>query len=186
MKKIFLDTEFTGLHQHASLLSLALVAESGEEFYAEFSDYPPQEINEWVAREVLTNFFLDNTNQDWQNLSRMQVKGTKEEITGALRVWLAQFGNEKSSLQVWADCPHYDWVFFCQLFGGALNIPNTIHYMCMDLATLFELRTGDSDRNREEFAAAGKAQLKGKKHNALYDAHVSRLCYNKLMNYDTV
>jgi len=33
MTKVFLDTEFTGLHQGTSLISLALVAESGEEFY---------------------------------------------------------------------------------------------------------------------------------------------------------
>lgn len=32
--KIFLDTEFTGLTQNTSLISIGLVAETGEEFYA--------------------------------------------------------------------------------------------------------------------------------------------------------
>ncbi len=34
MFKIFLDTEFTGLTQNGSLISIAFVAETGEEFYA--------------------------------------------------------------------------------------------------------------------------------------------------------
>lgn len=45
MVKIFLDTEFTGLHQNAALISLAMVAETGEEFYAEFNDYDESQID---------------------------------------------------------------------------------------------------------------------------------------------
>lgn len=37
MLKIFFDTEFTELTQNAKLLSIALVAESGEQFYGECS-----------------------------------------------------------------------------------------------------------------------------------------------------
>ena len=37
--KVFFDTEFTGLHQNTTLLSIGLVAENGRSFYAEFMDY---------------------------------------------------------------------------------------------------------------------------------------------------
>ena len=37
--KIFLDTEFTGLHRNASLISIGLAAENGDVFYGELTDY---------------------------------------------------------------------------------------------------------------------------------------------------
>lgn len=36
--QLFLDCEFTGLHQQSTLISLALVS-GGRSFYAEFNDY---------------------------------------------------------------------------------------------------------------------------------------------------
>ena len=48
MKTIFLDTEFTGLTQSAQLISLALVADTGEEFYAEFTDYELVDASDWM------------------------------------------------------------------------------------------------------------------------------------------
>ena len=44
--KIFLDTEFTGLHQYTSLLSIGLVDEDGRHFYAEISDYDFTQMDE--------------------------------------------------------------------------------------------------------------------------------------------
>jgi hypothetical protein len=40
MLKVFLGTEFTGLYQNTSLVSIGLVTEDGKTFYAEFDDYP--------------------------------------------------------------------------------------------------------------------------------------------------
>jgi hypothetical protein len=37
--KIFFDTEFTGLHQGTTLISIGLISECGKTFYAEFTDY---------------------------------------------------------------------------------------------------------------------------------------------------
>lgn len=37
--KIFFDTEFTGLKKDTDLLSIGLVTETWEEFYAELYDY---------------------------------------------------------------------------------------------------------------------------------------------------
>ena len=36
--KIFFDTEFTGLHQNTTLISIGLVSECGKSFYAELVD----------------------------------------------------------------------------------------------------------------------------------------------------
>jgi hypothetical protein len=36
--KLFLDTEFTGLHQNTTLISIGLIADTGDTFYAELTD----------------------------------------------------------------------------------------------------------------------------------------------------
>jgi hypothetical protein len=64
---------------------------------------------------------------------------------------------------------------FCDLFGGAMNIPNNIYYIPFDLSTYLKVFDKDPDVNREEFAG-----IEGKKHNALHDAKVIRACHNKL------
>jgi len=180
MKKIFLDTEFTGLHQNSTLISLALIAESGEEFYAEFNDFNKKQITEWLTINVMSNCFLNETNQS-NDLNKMQIKGDKDEIKSALIIWLNQFGETKNSIQIWADVPHYDWVLFCDLFGGALSIPKQIHYICMDFATFLFLKELDINKPRIELINKKDLPKKGKQHNALYDALITKLCYQKII-----
>lgn len=49
---VFLDTEFTDFAKHG-LISLALVAEDGCEFYAERTDYRREDCSDFVRQEVL-------------------------------------------------------------------------------------------------------------------------------------
>lgn len=49
---VFLDTEFTDFDR-PELISIALVAEDGREFYAERTDYRLDECSEFVRKEVL-------------------------------------------------------------------------------------------------------------------------------------
>ena len=53
--KLFFDTEFTGLHQHTTLISLGIVSEHGDKFYAEFIDYDKNQVNEWIRENVINN-----------------------------------------------------------------------------------------------------------------------------------
>ncbi|MCK6693520.1 MAG: hypothetical protein L6Q97_15670, partial [Thermoanaerobaculia bacterium] len=50
---IFLDTEFTGLHREAELISVGLAAENGDVFYAELNDYDPDQVSPWVQENVM-------------------------------------------------------------------------------------------------------------------------------------
>ena len=54
MTKLFFDTEFTGLHQNTTLISLGIVAESGQTFYAEFTDYDDFNCDEWIKKNVIS------------------------------------------------------------------------------------------------------------------------------------
>lgn len=54
MKQIYLDTEFTDLHHEAKLISIALVADIDNYFYAELTDtYERCECSDFVMSQVL-------------------------------------------------------------------------------------------------------------------------------------
>jgi hypothetical protein len=183
--KVFFDTEFTGLHQNTTLISIGLVAEDGRTFYAEANDYDNEQVDSWLQNNVLAHLSLepssapglplvtfDNENNKW-----MTVWGSKQQIGAALRLWLGQFDSVEKfePVEMWSDCLAYDWVLFCELFGGAFCIPGNVYYIPFDLSTLFKINGIDPDVNREEFAG-----MDGAKHNALHDAKVIKACYEKL------
>jgi hypothetical protein len=180
MTKIFLDTEFTGLHQKTTLISLALVAESGEEFYAEFTDYDRSQLNDWLKENVIAKLRITHDQPFEKSGKGVYLKGDRIEIKEALQQWFNQF----EGVEIWADVLAYDWVLFCELFGGAFKIPENIFYAAFDLATLLRIKgiiepvsSYENDISRYEFAGIEKS----KQHNALEDARVEKLCFEKLM-----
>ena len=68
--KIFFDTEFTGLHQDTTLISIGMIAEDGRELYCELNDYDKTQIDNWLKENVIANLY--NTNpinpayRDWE------------------------------------------------------------------------------------------------------------------------
>lgn len=172
--KIFFDTEFTGLHQNTTLISIGLVAETGQTFYAELVDYDKSQINQWLQENVIDKLVLS----EYDNaayLTEWRLKGNEIDLIDALRIWLKQF----EEVEMWSDCLSYDWVLFCQIFGHAFNIPKNVYYIPFDICTLFKAKGIDPDINREEFSKFEDGTLS--KHNALHDAFVIKACYEKLM-----
>jgi hypothetical protein len=112
-EKIFLDTEFTGLHQKTTLISLAMVAESGEEFYAEFTDYDRSQMSDWLKENVLSKLWITNNHSFNRKQNGVYLIGDSVTIKETLQKWLGQF----EGVEVWADVLAYDWVLFCNLFG---------------------------------------------------------------------
>ena len=53
--KLFFDTEFTGLHKDTSLISIGIVSEYGDKFYAEFSDYKKEQADSWIKENIISN-----------------------------------------------------------------------------------------------------------------------------------
>lgn len=176
--KIFFDTEFTGLHQNTTLISIGLVAENGREFYAEFTDYDKSQVDDWINENVINNLIYFNTAPrspfDGAYVGR---RGNMAYIASQLTEWFRSF--DVNRFEMWSDTLAYDWVLFSQLWGHAFNIPKTIYYIPFDLATLFKIKGIDPDISREEFADLGDDPCK---HNALWDAKVIKACYEKLMS----
>lgn len=194
-KKIFFDTEFTGLHQNTTLISIGLVSDCGKTFYAELTDYDKSQLDEWLQKNVIDKL----TNQNMvENLLETGYDGDNkfvrglcdtETLKGHLTKWLEQFGE----VEVWSDCLSYDWVLFNQIFGHAFYIPSNVYYIPFDICTLFKIKGVDPDVNRENFVSNVMSE-KGEylyfdksgnitnpqKHNALWDAKVIKMCYDKL------
>jgi hypothetical protein len=181
--KVFFDTEFTGLHQRTTLISIGLIAETGTTFYAEFTDYDEHQIDGWLQDNVIKNLILNEDNHGLNAVScsgdHWVFKGASANVSLLLMNWFAQF----ESVEVWSDCFSYDWVLFCQLFGHAFNIPKNVYYIPFDISTLFYLKGIDPDINRGEFSGMAFTSSEiPKKHNALWDARVIMACFNKLQN----
>lgn len=201
--KLFFDTEFSGLHQLTTLISIGLVSECGKTFYAELIDYDKSQIDEWIENNVISNLlFTDKITVScgsWENwlsekrkfenslefvlakkdMSNFRCIGATPMVRNRLEKWLSQFEN----IEMWSDCLSYDWILFNNIWGHAFNIPKNIYYIPFDISTMFKLKGIDPDINREEFV--GELEIDGikldkLKHNALYDAYVIRECYNKL------
>lgn len=180
--KVFYDSEFTGLHQNTTLISIGLVADTGEIFYAEFTDYDKSQVDDWIKENVIKHTLWLNKER-YCNIksgllmpdktSSERYLGNTKFITNKLTKWLAQF----RQIEFWSDCLAYDWMLFCQLFGHAFSIPKNIYYIPFDLSTVFRIKGIDPDINRLEFS-----ELKNvKNHNALDDALIIKACYEKLV-----
>lgn len=116
----FLDTEFieSGPRKPIHLLSIALVSETGREYYAESADAPRVEANDWVRVNVfpLLNKILPTP--DYQ---------IAKDI-------LAFCNPQKyGKPEFWGYYADYDWVVFCQLFGAMSQLPEGFPMYCRDL-----------------------------------------------------
>lgn len=176
--KIFFDTEFTGLHQNTTLISIGLISECGKTFYAELTDYDKSQIDDWLKENVIDNLILDeyeNGLTGTYNKNEVKFVGSQVFLKELLVNWLSQF----EEIEIWSDCLSYDWVLFNQIFGHAFNIPKNVYYIPFDICTLFYAKGIDADIRREVFASMSEGS---QKHNALWDAKVIRQCFVKLQS----
>ena len=205
MLKVFFDTEFTGLHQNTTLISIGLISENDDTFYAEFNDYDKSQCDKWIKENVLSNLKLPAPEPDedeyfvWSGgaskVKNVEMRGDSskvaqylndwfQDILGGPLSWVDYSDGEKPAeitepkIELWSDCLSYDFVLFNQLWGHAFNIPKCVYYIPFDICTLFKIAGVDPDINRERFAGCG---LSNEKHNALWDAKVIKKCYYRLM-----
>ena len=175
-----MDTEFTGLCQDTTLVSIGIVSEYGDKFYAEVNDYNEGQVDPWVRENVLGKLILgDEDTAPWSRTmgSTTMAYGDSEFIAHNLFKWLRSF---RGQLRVWSDCLAYDWVLFLQLFKDYnLDVHSKVSYIPLDICTLFEMKGIDPDISREQFAGTDSVEYK---HNALNDAVIIKKCYDKLVN----
>ena len=190
--KVFFDTEFTGLHKNTTLISIGLVNEYNETFYAEFSDYDESQCDDWIKENVINNLQFNNmTNDEWAETyivdqdQHTRVKGDKEFVKYHLEKWLTRYDEE---VQLISDVSHYDMVLFIDIFGSAFDIPDNVCASChdinQDIAGFYDITESRAfDISREKIIKDSGYEIDGEKHNSLYDAKVIRAIYSKLHKY---
>jgi len=182
--KVFMDSEFTGLHQGTTLVSLALVSEKGDVFYAEITDYDKSQCDDWLRENVVKHLVGESgmdrlhagfeSNAEHTGKSLLFTTCAQNMLVTPLTWWLKNLGD----VEIWSDCLAYDWVLFCEIFGGAMEIPENVYYIPYDLCTLMKVRGVDP----EEFTGDRMGVTKGiAKHNALWDALVIKACCDQLL-----
>lgn len=177
--KIFFDTEFTGLRQNTTLISIGLTSQDGHTFYAEITDYNPEQVDDWIRDNVINKLLYNDKKAGTINddIKQYRIKTTLAGLRAPMCRWFAQF----ESVEIWADVLAYDWVLFCNIFGGAFSIPKNIYYIPFDLATLLKAQGIDPDNNRTEMLSTIGADTSGSNHhNALWDAIVCREIHDYL------
>ncbi|WP_338724169.1 hypothetical protein V9L16_00230 [Pseudomonas tolaasii] len=126
--RLFLDCEFSQLSAAAKLISLALVAEDGREFYVELLDaWKVEDCSEFVHRIVLP--------QLWAGANALPVK----EARKALLEFLATFDEV---LEIITDAPQYDWELFCELAYDDGKWPRNVRNIPTDATTLEAVNDG--------------------------------------------
>ena len=198
MKKIFLDTNLTGLHRDTTIISIGLVTEKDETFYAELNDYDKAQINEWTKENIIHKLLYspplkgEDECWSWDNNNKVRMRGNKQEVERYLADWLqALLGGPQSwidyqdsckpkevtkqSIEVWGYCLCYDWVLFIDLWGSlGLTIPRCLYPFPFDIATCLK-----TNSNREEYLGLYE---RAKKQNAFTAARAIQKCYDNLKN----
>lgn len=185
MRMIFFDTEFTGLHQNTTLVSIGLISDERERFYAELTDFDDTQCDEWIEKNVLEHLILSGNTELEKQLTddtmTTAVIGCKTDVKKELIEWLKNFGDD---IQFVSDVCHYDMVLLIDLLSGnALTMPEFITPVCydinQDISTILDISEKAAfDISREQLLAdRGIALPKGQKHNALYDAEVIKAIY---------
>jgi len=192
--KIFFDTEFTGLHKNTTLISIGLVDENGRTFYAEFSDYDESQCDDWIHENVIKHLKWSNEGplEDFSSIhvNDWEAYGTKEYIKTVLADWLSKY----EEVELVSDCCHYDMVLFVDIFGSAWSIPAVVNPVChdinQDIANHYIMSEREAfDLSREKIIETYNElikenfpneifEIKGDKHNSLYDAKVIKSIYN--------
>lgn len=159
--KLFLDCEFSQLNKNAKLVSLALVAESGQEFYVELLDtYNVTGCSEFVIEQVLPQL---NPSVYGQTLAEAQT---------SLSGFLSCFDER---LEICTDAPDWDWDWdlFCELAYVEHRWPAHVMSRPTNLITLFSETNTDTLQDVE---------LPDLPHHALLDARIVAVLYQRLVS----
>lgn len=183
MANLFFDTEFTGLHKDTTLISIGIVDEDNNTFYAEFTDYNKSQVNDWIKTNVISKLQYGGKYTYGKCDRNISMSGNKTDVNIALFDWLSKY----DEIQFVSDVCHYDFVLLIDLIsngGTAFDIPNTISPAChdinQDIANYYNIKEWEAfNINRERIASIYDENAK---HNALWDAKIIKAIYERITN----
>lgn len=118
--RFFYDAEFGRTAPDVTLVSIAVVAEDGREYYAVSSEWDPLEVHPWVADNVVPQLPPAST---WK--SRSLIRDELEAFLGR-------------DVELWAWFGAYDHVALCQLWGDMPSLPRAVPRLTLDVRQLWQ------------------------------------------------
>lgn len=159
---IYFDTEFIEYPNTIELISIGMVKENGEAYYAISNEFDQAHANEWVREHVITKLESD--------IPRKSIAEIRGEI-------LAFIGEDQPVF--WAYFGAFDWVVFCWIFGSMLDLPANFPKYFLDLKQEMVRNQLDKDWKRStcpdpegEHNALVDAQWNATLHQAIQRAHL--------------
>lgn len=153
MTRWFYDTEFNEDGRTIDLISIALVSDTGHEYYAVSSEFNECNCSEWVKEHVLPLLPPRGT---WKNRS---------VIASEIRELLLRDGDKP---ELWAYFGDYDHVALCQLYGRMVDLPNGFPFYTLDLKQMMHAHGVPKDQ---------LPTIVGTEHDALADARWNLAAY---------
>lgn len=156
--RFYLDTEFHEDGVKIELISIALVAENGQSFYAVSNEFRISDCSSWVQTFVVPH--LPHP-KEW--LSRREIRSGLQAFVESMPWGKHEF---------WGYYADYDWVVLCQLFGLMIDLPPSWPKYCRDLKQVMD----DHGIEREDLPAQVGAE-----HDALADAQWVRAAHQHIL-----
>ena len=185
--KYFFDTEFIEWSGGIDIVSLGIVSENGDTFYAESTNFDERNADQWVKDNVLSKlrwwgneqsskgYCNVSAHQPKHNQWAMEVFGPNTLIAKSVLDWIESceltMDMKPGSRHITADPVFYsyygayDWVIFARLFGRLIDKPDSFPMWVRDLKQMMWERGLDTDWKRQN-----SPDPEGE-HNALVDAH---------------
>lgn len=162
--KIFYDTEFLENGKTIELISIGMVTEHGDSYYAVNATMPFGEIlkHEWLMKNVVPSLPTVGNPLDIDFHLNFNHPSVKSRSLIATEV--SKFVLQNVNPSLWAYYGAYDHVVLCQLFGRMIDLPRGFPMWTNDLMTL--IRSLPDPPEQESVA-----------HNALNDAYWNRDTY---------
>lgn len=145
----FIDTEFIedGQRRTIDLISIGIVSLDGREYYACNDDCDLSKANDWVKANVLPclppkHIGVNPGNPDVSPSVRQDILRWK--LKDAIAQDIIEFCNPEKygKPMFWGEWSSYDWVVFCWLFGGMVDLPNGFPMRCRDVIQYAEDHLG--------------------------------------------
>ena len=130
--RFFYDTEFIEDGRTIDLVSIGVVDEDGEEFYAVSTDFDPRPAIPWVRENVLDRL-PSPADRAWRSRARI-----RDDLLEFLTTSAAARGGPREPIELWAWVAAYDHVALVQLWGDMRGLPRPIPRFTHELKQRWE------------------------------------------------
>ena len=196
MRFLYFDTEFTGLSNGTTPISIGVVSNNNETFYGETTDFDRTKVDAWIQCNVVDKLILGDKVREKKafrsrdNHSNTMVCGSKDFVGEELLMWVNRISNGGSvdDITLVSDVPYYDLVMLCDMAYANNGLAMPYNFACcIDLNQMIAEHYGVSiakafDMSREDIIVDMGGELPfGEKHTSLYDAKVMKSLHELMM-----